>query len=394
MKESSGQKGNLGGRNPSTRQHRLTVISSYQFVDTNATKARLLAYLTVLHEEFDIIFIAPKSDGVVPYGGIEVNYVGDSPAHGGMLSRAFREILYALKIVPHVYRSRPDLVLITMPSIFLQLLAVVVNKPIVFDVRDLVWEYLPSGTNVERYLKNGLKKISQYMISKAKLVLVTNDSEKKYMLDFLVKDIPVLLVRNGISRERYRDILSIPGRHDNGEFEVLYIGNIGKAQNLTTLIDAINSVQNVKATIVGKGNELDSIKLYARKYNKNKVDFIGGVTWEELLRYYDQADVLYAQIGSDFDSAIPSKLYEYMAVGIPVIFGGSGESISFLEQFSGVLAIPPNDVMELVVAIEVMKKTDLRKENINRNRDLIWSKYIREVQVHNVVCHLKVICNG
>ena len=113
-----------------------------------------------------------------------------------------------------------------------------------------------------------------------------------------------------------------------------------------------------------------------------------------MLRYYDQADVLYAQIGSDFDSAIPSKLYEYMAVGIPVIFGGSGESISFLEQFSGVLAIPPNDVMELVVAIEVMKKTDLRKENINRNRDLIWSKYIREVQVHNVVCHLKVICNG
>jgi len=394
MKESSGQKGNLGGRNPSTRQHRLTVISSYQFVDTNATKARLLAYLTVLHEEFDIIFIAPKSDGVVPYGGIEVNYVGDSPAHGGMLSRAFREILYALKIVPHVYRSRPDLVLITMPSIFLQLLAVVVNKPIVFDVRDLVWEYLPSGTNVERYLKNGLKKISQYMISKAKLVLVTNDSEQKYMSNFLIKSIPVLVVRNGINRERYREISSLPRQLRNGEVKILYIGNIGKAQNLTTLIDAINSVENVKAIIVGQGNELDYMKLYASKNNRKKVEFVGGLIWKELLRYYNEADVLYAQIGSDYDSAIPSKLYEYMVVGVPVIYGGSGESMSFLKQFSGVYAIPPNDVSELVMAIEAMKKTEFRKDGATTNRDLIQSKYIREVQVQKVVSHLKVVSDG
>lgn len=41
---------------------KLTIISSYEYVDTNATKARLGAYLSSLKADYKVTFICPKSD--------------------------------------------------------------------------------------------------------------------------------------------------------------------------------------------------------------------------------------------------------------------------------------------------------------------------------------------
>lgn len=310
---------------------------------------------------------------------------GRSPVYGNFFSRALREIVFAIKTVPIMLSSKPDISIVTIPSMFLLLTLVVKRSPIIVDVRDLVWEYLPENTRLKRLIKSAARSVMLSLINKADAVFVTNEREQEYISHQIIKpSVPVKVVRNGINQERFQRLSKLALKRNNSKFTILYIGNIGQAQNLRVLVDAMKSTLDARAVIVGKGNELEKVRYYAIESGVENIEFVGGVEWGELESYYKNADVLYAQISADYQSAVPSKLYEYLSVGLPVIFAGVGASSDLMKMFDNVTVILPDDSFKLEGAIAFVKDSE-RKEISTMNQDLIQSEYVREAQVRNVL---------
>lgn len=364
----------------------LCIVSSYEFRDTNATKARLGAYLDVLVQHFNITLLSPDGSDAPAMDGVQIVNMGRAPARGGFVIRAIRELRYAVRAWQRVRYHQSDVVLASCPSIFLLLLVFWKRCPTVLDVRDLTWEYLPASSFVLRTIKSLFRYFARKAMVRANLVLVTNEQEYRYV-DETVKssrrDIPVQIVRNGISASRFEHMRSIPDQRDPAHPVLLYVGNVGIAQNLTTLVDAVKQNTDIEVLIVGDGRDMDRVKRYAEQNSVSNVIFVGGVPWDRLAEYYSRADMLYAQITADFESAIPSKLYEYLVVGIPIIYGGKGVAVELLNKFDNVEIVEPENHVALSQAISCTLKKIKQSKN-EKNVKIIRENYLREEQVNKV----------
>ena len=77
---------------------------------------------------------------------------------------------------------------------------------------------------------------------------------------------------------------------------------------------------------------------------------------DNVLEIYKNTDILYAQLSKEFSSAIPSKLYEYLASGKCIIYGGYGEALKKLKDFENVFFVKPDKVDDLVISIKKLFK--------------------------------------
>ena len=101
--------------------------------------------------------------------------------------------------------------------------------------------------------------------------------------------------------------------------------------------------------------------------------------------------ILYAQLDKKYVSAMPSKLYEYASLGLPIIYGGIGQAKLFIDNLENAITIPPNNVKTLVAAIKKVKE---KSSSIsNKNRELIKEKYLREgaaIKINHIINHLNI----
>jgi len=157
---------------------------------------------------------------------------------------------------------------------------------------------------------------------------------------------------------------------------VLYAGNIGIAQNLSTLIECADKLKRFNFKIIGEGIEkkslIDSIK---RKKMKNVI-ILPSVEWKDLLKYYSEADIFYAQITKDFCSAVPSKIFEYIPIGKKIVLGlPEGPAKNIFSKFSNVFIHIPENKKDL---LRIIKKAENSKvEKIEENSKLL-NEFIRE----------------
>jgi glycosyltransferase involved in cell wall biosynthesis len=127
---------------------------------------------------------------------------------------------------------------------------------------------------------------------------------------------------------------------------------------------------------VGTGNQKEHLDNYAKKNKLSNVTFHGQRPWEELQQIYSQTTILYAQLTKDYDSAVPSKLYEYASTGLPVIYGGVGESKNFIAKLENALCIEPDNIEQLIEAIKVFQTKNFSKST--KNQRFIEENFVRE----------------
>jgi glycosyltransferase involved in cell wall biosynthesis len=84
------------------------------------------------------------------------------------------------------------------------------------------------------------------------------------------------------------------------------------------------------------------------------VAFTGYVTPQELAQQYHSADVLFAQVRRSklhAVTAVPSKLFEYMAAGRPIVYAGEGAAVALIDETGSGITTAPGDVRAIVDAI-------------------------------------------
>ena len=246
------------------------------------------------------------------------------------------------------------------------------NKKII-DVRDLVWEYY-SKSLLNKILFKILKKLHLFFLSQNDLITLTNFQELNQLkLDKINSKMIVLL--NGISSKKFDQLKNISNLKKNkliDKIVITYIGNVGIAQNLWIFISAIKSFENVFFRIVG--NDFERLKNLVREHNIVNVEFCGNVTFDKVKYFYSETDYLYAKLDNKYKTAIPSKLYEYLSTGKPIIYSGKGAAIELLENFENVSIIDDNKYSITNFLNTIQKEIT----NSKRNIEIIEKNFIRE----------------
>lgn len=135
----------------------------------------------------------------------------------------------------------------------------------------------------------------------------------------------------------------------SSSLNIVYAGNVGKAQNLVPLIRALAAVKERKDVffhILGDGSDLENVKQQVTKSGlSNRVIFHGSVPASKVGNWFVNADALVVSLRNGttiVSSTIPNKLINYMKYGKPIIgvIGGDGAKIlqvtqpGFIDEYS------------------------------------------------------------
>ena len=360
---------------------KVTFVSSVPLSEP-VIRNRLLPFVSGFHDKkYEIVLVCPASNFKLKNFPIKfelkgVNLSNNKPK--GFVKRAFVEILDVFKLLRQASKTNSDIYLLTAPSMFLIFLAplLLYKKKVFLDVRDLSWEYLSNDNLIEKTAKNVFRLLFKCTVSFYQHISATNPTEINYIAAICgVKG--VTKVTNGITLSQYNKLKKLPVTQSQ-QFTVSYIGNLGLAQNLETLIEAAKELPDIRFNIVGSGIEEKHLKGLVEKYSLKNINLPGKVSWNEVLKYYSESDVLYAQLAPEYASAVPSKLYEYLATGKWVLYGGEGQAVEHLKIFEGCTVVKPCSVNELTLKIKELKTKKPKNFYSKKNRKIIQDNYIRE----------------
>ena len=132
--------------------------------------------------------------------------------------------------------------------------------------------------------------------------------------------------------------------------DFVFLGNLGIAQNLTAVLEAIEKIKDVpgfKVHFVGDGTVLNKMKRYVADHGLEKtVYFYGRKPVEEMSEYYKLADACLVSLKADNATGLtlPSKVQGYMAAGKPVIGMIDGSAKDVIDESGCGICVNAGDI--------------------------------------------------
>ena len=134
------------------------------------------------------------------------------------------------------------------------------------------------------------------------------------------------------------------------------------AHGLDTILDAGALLQkqigseSVRILLLGDGAERKALEKRAHAEGLGNVLFISSVPKEEVAHYWSLLDVavIHLKRNDTFKAVIPSKVFECMAMGLPVLHGIEGESAEIIERIGCGLLFEPENAHALASQITAL----------------------------------------
>ncbi|MCL6572486.1 MAG: glycosyltransferase family 4 protein [Bacillus sp. (in: Bacteria)] len=303
-----------------------------------------------------------------------------------LILRLFSETLFSLQAAWYIFRCRSSVVMSTSPYMllgpFCLLASRIKRSRFIWEVRDLTWQYV-SATGKKSY---GLIKPLEYLMlltaSFSDALITTTNGQLEYFKTHLKCLPPIaLVIPNGVSDFFLNSTkqLAYKGFFQKKEVKVVYAGLLGYPQGLTTLIKTAKLLPNIKFILVGEGVERLELERQAKIYKLNNIQFTGYMELDNLLTYYSEADILVAHLRRNFafEIAQPSKLWEYMSTGRPVVFGGEGEAADIIRQNDCGSVVPPDNPEALAEAITYLVANPDEAQRLGKNGRLFVETHRR-----------------
>lgn len=191
-----------------------------------------------------------------------------------------------------------------------------------------------------------------------KMDIILNTS--KLFAEYLVNEHGVKKARIKHLPQYAESLFDDAGSMDDGYIDLMFAGNIGKAQSLETVIRAAKEVKrdDVRWHIVGDGKELDNLKKMAA--GMENVIFYGRKPLEEMPEYYKKADAMLVTLMKDdvISLTLPGKVQSYMAAGKPTLCAADGEAKLTVEDAECGFAVGAEDYLGLARAVEQFADSD------------------------------------
>lgn len=160
---------------------------------------------------------------------------------------------------------------------------------------------------------------------------------------------------------------------ENEDFLFLYAGIIGHAQGLEVILNCASQTKenrNIKYILLGAGPEKDKLQKLKNELNLNNVFFFDPVGKSEMRNVLSSVDstIIPLRKLDLFLGAIPSKIFENLAMKIPVILGVDGEAKKlFVEDGKCALFFEPENHLDLKDKVEKIFSDNSLRQILSEN---------------------------
>jgi glycosyltransferase involved in cell wall biosynthesis len=233
-----------------------------------------------------------------------------------------------------------------------------------------------------------LEAIERWLYRRARGVVVVTRAFARHIAARGVPESRIALVYNGIDGDAWTPHAANPAllaRHGiGGSFRVGYVGTLGLAHGLMTVLDAAQRLdRDIHFVFVGDGADRARIEREAKQRGLANVHFTGLMPRPEVPDWLASLDVLLVMLRDlpVFETVIPSKLFEFAAMERPVILSAPhGEVREMVEKPDVALSIDPEDPAKLAAAISALR-ADPARAQAYAQRARVWadSGFRREV---------------
>lgn len=200
---------------------------------------------------------------------------------------------------------------------------------------------------------------------------------------------------NPVVIHNYPDLHMLPDssstEHNENKKVIIYIGGISRIRGAVEMIRAleyIDNVEDLKLLLIGKfesqelENELKKMPSYSR------VSFLGWLQPLEVYKYLKKASVGLVCLHPEprYILALPVKLFEYMAVGLPVIASNFPLWREIVEGNNCGICVNPLDPKEIADAIKyILEHPDEARKMGENGRKAVLEKYNWEKEGEKLV---------
>lgn len=295
------------------------------------------------------------------------------------------------------FLERPDVVIGTSPPLPIAIAGYNVARmkrvPFIFEVRDLWPESLEGvglGAEHSRIYKT-VAAIVRFLYKHSDHIVVVTPAFKEYLnSNWGVPLEKMSIVVNGVETERFApaphapEILREFGVPE-GKFVASYIGTMGMAHGLETVLEVAQSLQTsapeIVLLLVGEGGNREELVRLARERQLTNVIFTGQQPREKIPAIISCADVCLALLKNQevFKTVIPTKMLEFMSCGRPVVLGVGGQAEKILHEADAGISVEAENTAAIAEAIRTMCGSHELRERFGRNgRAYILAKMSRE----------------
>lgn len=315
------------------------------------------------------------------YSGYNSNFIG----------RIIGYLSYTLSsLIKVLFLKKPDVYIVTSPSIFVGITAIIVSKlkkvPFIFEVRDL-WPESAVATGVlnNKFLLNILYWLEYRLYKHSKRIVVLTPAFKENIEKRFPKFIgKIEIITNGAD-------FSIMGKEHKGielrkklgwasKKVFIYLGAHGVANDLMQVVEAAQAFKEnelLHFVLIGDGMQKKLLKQKASEYNLSNLQFIDSVPKHEVVDYLNASDVCMAILKKTdtFKTVYPNKVFDYMSCKKPVFATIDGITRDLIEISNCGLYVEPENLEEFKnIVNKFLSMSDEELQTFGEN----GYKYVKE----------------
>jgi len=322
------------------------------------------------------------------------------PTHrSGMLDQAKAFVTFARSALRIAKKTRYDLVFATSSRLMTAVLGAWVAKwarvPLYLDIRDIFVDTIKDVLSKKAaFFLSPFFSVIEYLTFKSAChVNLVSRGFETYFRD-KYPNLSLSYFTNGIDDGFLPEntLIVRQDRKNDAPITVLYAGNIGEGQGLHSIIPhlAKNFGERIIFKVFGDGGRKEQLENALIEQQVTNVEMLPPISRDQLIKEYLAADILFLHL-NDYDAfkkVLPSKIFEYAALGKPIWAGVGGYAAEFLvSEVSNVAVFPPCDVFQAINAFEKLNISDMPRDSFVEK---FQRKAIMKKMVDDILSFLKL----
>ncbi|MCF6216949.1 MAG: glycosyltransferase family 4 protein [Emcibacter sp.] len=323
-------------------------------------------------------------------------------ANEGFLKRTLDYVSFMfMGFFAGLFQKKPDIIVATSPQFFCAIggwmLSVIRRKPFVFELRDLWPASIKAvGAMEDSWMIRLFEKIELFLYHRADRIISVTHAFKKELIERGINSEKIDVITNGVDLTKYAPLVKkdpeLAARYNLKEkFVVGYVGTHGMAHALEKIVDSAELLKEEKDIVIlfaGGGAARKNIEqLVADKKLKN-VCLIPRQSKEMMPRLWSLCDVSLIHLKNTpvFKTVIPSKIFESMGMGIPVLVGvPEGEVTGIVTKCDCGINVEPENPDQISKAILKLYKNPDLMEKYRQNSLKNAPEYSREILAKHMI---------
>jgi glycosyltransferase involved in cell wall biosynthesis len=265
-----------------------------------------------------------------------------------------------------LFEPRPDVVVATSPQFFSAVagwaLSVAKRRPFVFELRDL-WPASITAVGAMRRsaVIRALERLELFLYRRAAAIVSVTESFREELVSRGIDRGKIHVIVNGVDLARFeprpRDAGLVKKLGLDGRFVVGYLGTHGMAHGLPAVLEAASRLEerrDIAFLFAGSGAERSRVEQVVSERRLSNVRLVARQPKDKMPALWSVCDVSLVPLRNSplFTKVIPSKMFESMAMGVPIVMSlPEGEATRLVCGTGAGVCVPPEDADALARAI-------------------------------------------